>query len=412
MCSALLASLVCLFAFSGLSIKASAEDTAFLTKQEVRALYGDSIPFTYLSSETGNIESSTFTIQNVNSDFRTVGGWNVQGYPNFNNWEFVYYSSPWGLQVSQVNTEITVQLNPQYSIIDTSSFTSFIGLSSDTDVSASAYSASVWDCRSSVEGDIFGYSPAVSDMYTISGFTGSNRFAVDRFVICPVNFSSQSSGAFSSLSCKFRGCSVSRASGMNQRLYLIVGFPRVTQGFSASSGTVSQTSVSSSDSSGGGSGGGSGSPDLEETNSLIGGVISAIRGIASDIWGGIVGVFVPDESVIEDFKEDIDVLLQDTFAPLYVAGTLTDQVIQQIYTVGDGRLVLPAISVPAVGGNSAFTLISSQNVDLRPHEGQFRVLYETLSAVIDIVCTIAVLNMLRNKIDGILTGEVAVTHVD
>lgn len=323
------------------------------------------------------------------------------------NWEFLLYSSAWGIDVSLAQN-VTVELNPQYSITDTENFSSFIALSSDFDVSSSVYNASVWECRSSVFGSVLGYSPAVNGLYSISGFRGSG--SVDKYVVCPINFQNQSSGSFSSIQCRFQGCGVSTSAGMNQRLYLLVACPRVTVGFGTSSGTVSETSVSSSDSSGGVSGGGS--PDLEETNSLIGGVISAIRGIASDIWGGIVGVFVPDESVIDDFKEDIDVLLQDTFAPLYVAGSLTDQVIHQIYTVGDGRLVLPAISVPSVGGNPAFTLISAQNVDLRPHEGQFRVLYETLAAVIDIVCTISVLNMLRNRIDAILVGEVAVTHVN
>lgn len=235
-------------------LRASAADTSFLTKAEVRALYGDSIPFTYLSSETGNFEQSTFTIQNVNSDFRTSGGWNVSGLPNFNNWEFVYYSSPWGLNVSADNSEITVELNPQYSIIDTENFTAFVGLSSDTAVSSAAYNASVWNCRSSIAGDIYGYSPEVDSQYSVTGFTGSNRFAVDRFVICPINYASQSSGAFSSLSCKFRGCTVSRASGMNQRLYFIVGFPRVTVGASSSSGTVPTTTEAETTSSGSGGG--------------------------------------------------------------------------------------------------------------------------------------------------------------
>lgn len=393
--------------------------TKFLTAQETLALFGNSI--TAQVYDNGSYRNISFTYLGEHStNSAGISALVQQGENSFSSWPALEYRCSDTGSISLTPDAVTVYLNPEYSIFDTTSFASFVALSTNSDVSSAVYTDSAWDLRmsGSASNSSF-YSIAYNGKYNYSGAFNEFYYGDNNVVMIPCDIQQQSTFSISSVECRFRGCS-SRYDGYGNEMYLYIGCPRIDDDSTFSSGTVS-TGTSGS--------GGSGDVnvnvdiDMEETNGLLENIWEGITGLGADIWGGITHVFVPSQEDIEDFKESVEETIADTFAPVFTAASLTDDAFNAFQNaVADGDMELPALVVPSlVQETSSGTFLipgsgaqiwAAQQVKLRPESAKFAQLYEVLATVIDIVCTIAVLNMLRDRIDGILAGEAVVLHVD
>lgn len=143
---------------------------------------------------------------------------------------------------------------------------------------------------------------------------------------------------------------------------------------------------------------------LETIKNTVTGIASAVVDLASNIANAIKSalrdLFVPDEDDLTDFKADLDDLLEDTFGAAYTANTLLQDAVDGIsgVSMADSSIYFPGIYF------RNYTIVAAQNVPIKPDGMGY--LFDTLATVIDIVCTISVINMLRNRFEkGVLENE-------
>lgn len=136
--------------------------------------------------------------------------------------------------------------------------------------------------------------------------------------------------------------------------------------------------------------------DMEETNGLLSDIIDTIIDAVSSVVSGVGDLFMPDEDYIENWIDDMSDLVVDAFSDSVHDDTLKD-ILLDIGTYGASDSIrFPAVTV----GNT--TLIPSTSVSLVPFGRDIMVHVET---AINLVCTMWVLNMVMNRIRGIIVGE-------
>lgn len=137
----------------------------------------------------------------------------------------------------------------------------------------------------------------------------------------------------------------------------------------------------------------------------------------SSLLSGLQGLFVPSQTDIFNFKLNMETLLQSTFLGMSDAQTLRDQTFIRLANATAAQSVdLPLIDLRSAGVNFAMDARSLQasgltvqngkiKVPLRPREQEWHTFYEMAAYAIDIIVTIAFLNMLLNKFRALMVGE-------
>ena len=149
----------------------------------------------------------------------------------------------------------------------------------------------------------------------------------------------------------------------------------------------------------------------DESIGLISGIIEWVKSIYNSIvelpekiWSyisdGLKGLFIPSEESITQMKDKWDELLADRFGAVYQAGSiLTDFASGLSEQAEQDTIELPSVTHNFSGTEFSF---GGYQVDIVPDGFDF--LVDILKGVIDIVCTIAFLNTLRNKYEQLMGG--------
>ena len=368
------------------------------------ATFGQSFDFKYFNGT--DYTDATFTywntrtigsVYNSDSDDSDLEGCTVLGY----HYQFTNYN---------LNTNasyITIDLSPLYSIINTSQIHSCIALTSGNLLSLDTYQSPQWDWVFAGSGRHF----------ENSGESGSNTGYHAYMNIgnwkCPyvrADLSSQSiTSGYSSRACFYGNTSVNAS-----HMYLFIMIPYVDSGASGQTGTFTTVTTTSS-------GGGSTEinvnvdVDMSETN----GILNTISSILSSIVDGIQGLFVPDSSWMTSWYESVEDTLDDVFGASSAASAMVEQAFTTlIQGTAVNSIYFPAIEIPNLSGG-VVTLYAGGNVPLLPQNTNFTVasgflgsasLYDYMKYLIDIVSTMAVINMVRTKLHAILVGEVVATN--
>lgn len=169
--------------------------------------------------------------------------------------------------------------------------------------------------------------------------------------------------------------------------------------------TVSLDAVAESgDTSGSGSGSG-GSVDLGETNGLLGTIVGWLQGVFDAITGlpaKIAGIFLPDDTFLDDWRGTVSALWSDHFGAFIIAtDTITDIFSGLTDTTARTSIDFPVVTVPLAGTLWTF---GGWSVPLKPTG--FDALYTALALAIDLICTIAFVNMLHRKYEKLVSGGV------
>ena len=139
--------------------------------------------------------------------------------------------------------------------------------------------------------------------------------------------------------------------------------------------------------------------------------------IVSGVVDGVRGLFVPTQSDILNFRLGMNTLVSDTFAPFADAQTIRDTVASRIMGVSSvSTLDLPLMDLRSAGvdfylpastfTDNGFDVVDNKvKVPLKPRQDEWGFFYELLAWSIDVVCTIAFINMLLNKFHGLVVGK-------
>lgn len=137
--------------------------------------------------------------------------------------------------------------------------------------------------------------------------------------------------------------------------------------------------------------------------SAVNKVFTAISELPAKIWNlietGLKNLFVPSEEDIVSMQNDWDMLLRDRFGALYQAVDMITDYADAFVEQEKSTITFPSVTIPLAGANFVF---GGWEVKVIP-DG-FGFLVDALKMVISIVCTFAVVNMLRNRFERILTG--------
>lgn len=295
--------------------------------------------------------------------------------------------------VSTDRSYITVDVRPSYSIFDTSQLHTAIALSTGSVLPGGSYTSPSWDWYwggSSVhlENNVL--------QQGTNGYRATLYIANANCTYVPCDFSSQSATSGYSVRACFYG-----NTGINtNQYYLYIGVPYVDADASGMNGT--STSVSS------GSGGGSTeinvdvNVDMTETNGLLGDIADLLSGLVS----GIQGLFVPSEQWLDDWLDAMADALQDAFGDVPALHDQLETAIQNLINNSAVQtLHFDGVSPPGVG-----QVIAPRDVPLKP--AGFESLYSFVRIAVNLVATIAVINMLLNKFKAVLVGEVVISDGD
>lgn len=367
-----------------------------MTASETRQMVGDTISVTYFNGSDYVDTTARYVNSNSSSGYPEAL---VGGSPAIvNGQSFVYYRFD-ANDISDSMSYITCDLSFDYSFYDAEFFYTWIMFShgyGGTTVSSTYQSPSV-------DGYFAGNSFHVENSQVLNGFHDWLKVQIPDYNLqgeyVPLELSSQTATSGYVTRAVFCGGSSSYYGAH----YICIACPYVSSSAYGSQGIFTETSATSS-----GSGDINVNVDMSETNGLLGTLISAVQSLGSFILDGLQSLFVPSESAISAFKNRLDTLLHDTFGAVYDAQELTDSAVRQILTasaVDSVRFDGTTVDVSAIAGAGAVVQFPAMTVPLKPEASKLSLLYSTLAKILDIVCTIAVLNMLRTKFDAIIFGE-------
>ena len=369
-----------LIVFSAGSIDAFAAPTGghYLTINEARAIFGESISFTYYDGSDYVTSTASYdgddTIDSVTSSDTYTSVY--AGAP------CLIYRSASPITTNTSNSYITVSVSPRYSISNTDFIHTFIGAGTRDTVS-SIYQSPSWD-----------WSVGHFENSDTDGSGHKAYFTINSlndFTFVPVDYSSGSSFSAYCLDADFQG----NYSGYRYFYYFAIGIPYVSGDASAQSGTLPASS--------GGIGSGTGigdinvnvDVDMEETNGLLGDIIDVLDGLVDHV----AALFITDENYIEEWKISLMYVLNDSFAPYEDTKELLDDFAQDLFTYGATTSIqFPSFTVPGTN----FT-VSSRAVNLRPQG--FESTFAAIRTLINIIATCAVANMIMTKVKAVLVGE-------
>lgn len=140
--------------------------------------------------------------------------------------------------------------------------------------------------------------------------------------------------------------------------------------------------------------------DLDETNGILGDILSVLSDFVGDIIDGIKGLFVPDEDYLENWLSDLVDLFETKFFYSGIDIEPLKNALLDMATYGATTSIrFPGIDLTSCG--IPFT-IPPRSVVLQPFGSPINT-YIELS--INIAATLAVFNLFFTKIKAILVGE-------
>lgn len=140
---------------------------------------------------------------------------------------------------------------------------------------------------------------------------------------------------------------------------------------------------------------------IDESNSWLSGIADGITSLPDKIMEGIKGLFIPDADAMAAQQEKWSQLLVEHFGAVYDSVEILDE-IADAFSLQDVQeeIEFPSVAIPLAGEEFVF---GGWMVDVVPDGFEF--LIEVLKKVVDIVCTIAFVQAMRNKYDNVLGGR-------
>lgn len=369
--------------FSGVSIKAYADSVPaggrYLTVNETREFIGSSFEVTYFD---GSDYVTTTATYDSSTSFVSETSENPSGFFTGSTW------LRYRVTMNNINSSpayVTVHCEPSYSLFDTEYIYTCFALSKVTNqgISSSAYQSPNSDWYIAGSNINFANRSESASGSGVYAFLNLGSGAQCSYI--PIVHRQQSTFSAYSIDAEFSGGFPSLAS-------FYVMCPYVSDNASGASGTFASSSGAVTT----GSGSGSVNVDLSETNGILDSIAAGISGIGDTL----VHVFVPTETQIIDFKNDLDTLLDDTFSGIPETQNILDDVRD---TIADSspvsEITFPAVSVPG----THFT-IASRTVNLVPIPS----LLDFIKLGFDILATCLFINLIRSKFDEIIHGKVVV----
>lgn len=140
---------------------------------------------------------------------------------------------------------------------------------------------------------------------------------------------------------------------------------------------------------------------IDESNSFLSDIVDGITSLPERIMDGIKGLFVPDAEAMAVQQEKWDQLLADRFGLVYESIALIDDIAETFTSQNaQGQIEFPSVSVPLGDVTWEF---GGWMVDVVP-DG-FEILIEALKKIIDILCTVAFVNAMKNRFERVLEAR-------
>ena len=123
--------------------------------------------------------------------------------------------------------------------------------------------------------------------------------------------------------------------------------------------------------------------------------------IGNSVSSALRDLFVPTKSQLLSFRLNMENELSSSFPAFYSANTAINNqfgVFHNVSAVSSVRF--PGVSLDLPTGQSEQTAtfnIAAQDVDLKPASDRLGGLYDALAVIVDIICTLAVFNMFKNR---------------
>lgn len=395
-------------------------DGTLMTYSEAVSCFGDSIPIRYLD-RSGVYHDETANLVTNNVPF-TIGQTNYIDDTSYlvATRQVVLYSfqTEYSTPVNQTPQQVTVKLQPEYSIFDTSFIYTAIGIQISLDTNLSAYNSPVWNwvfAGQNVQFDAVNTaSNDVLPNYYLKNangyFLGSNGGNF-KFNFVPAYMTSQALTSGYSTEATFDNV-WGDSSGGRQTIYIAIGVPYVSAGASGATGTPASTSDTTSQNINVNV-----DIDMSETNGILGTISSSISNLASSIISGITGIFIPSQEDFQRFRSTIDTKLEENFGVAYTAHTIIHDTIAGVDTTQiEETIDIPQINIPVVVNSSGEVLqtmpFGGWTVSLKPESTKLSFLYSSLRLIGNIIVTLAVINTLRNKFEYFINGGVTVVMKD
>lgn len=364
----------------------------FLTPQETLSAYGQTITGRYYNgSEYVDINFLYDTVSSIGTVFA-----DSEYKPDIvstGNQGLLYYAT--ATNVSTNPQFIQFDLHPQFSLLNTSQIHACIALSGGGGVSNSVYSPPRWEWNINGLSTVFqsrGGAGVNYPQYWPSFYLSGSSSGGLSYVSADYTSNSPISGY--SIRASFYGNAQSSQQGYVYTLF--VGCPYVSSDASGQSGTlapVTGTTVSTSSSV---------DIDLTETNSLLGSIRQGIENLANSILNGLKNLFIPSETFMTDWKDDMSDELEDHLGGIYEATDILHDWAAQFRNVqASSEIYVPAVTVPLAGVSWT---VGDWHVPLKP-SGMPALVYEAFALIVDFLALAAFLNMCHKKLEVVLVPE-------
>lgn len=371
--------------------------THLLTPEETLLVFGDSLDGVYWNGQAfENCSFEYVTTLDYSKTYDTSGFYDSSGYFGNHDFSYLIYRCPI-IPSNDGGGGFTIKLAPQY--FDFSSvnfFSCSVGLSVGPSKSLGLVSTfATWDVSIDSVSNTFRALSFQYD-YPLSGALGiTTPINIDvnqNIYYTPIVFSNSSSDSFSLSSGNttfYWAYSVTNIEGGGGGVYFYVTTPRVSE-------DIQWDHIDS--------GGDDDDGILQGIKNLIESIIETLQSMGSNIANfiiqGLQNIFIPDQEDLEDFRDDLDGLLSDTFGTAYESNQLIHTAIADIQGVSsaDSSIYFPGVYF------REYTIIAPQNVPIKP-EG-FDTLFNMLARVIDIIATFGVINAFKHRFErGIMEND-------
>lgn len=384
-----------------------------MTYSEAVTCFGDTIPIRYLD-RSGVYHDETATLVTNNSPF-SIGQTSYIDDSSYlvNTRQVVLYSfqTEYSTPANTTPQQVTVRLQPEYSIFDTTFIYTAIGISIFSDTNLQAYNSPVWSwvfAGQTVQFD--GVNTASNNVLPNFYLKNTNGYFLAtaggniKFNFVPAYMVSQAITSGYSTEATFDNV-WGDSTGGRQTIYIAIGVPYVSVGASGATGTPTTTAATTTQNINVNV-----DVDLNETNGLLGSIISAITGSVSVLVNGIRDLFIPTHEQLESFLSDLEDILYEKIAPLADAVTQLDRVFSAISYQGEET----SIRITPVSfniGEDVCTIdlnVNENGVPLiprMPNDSTTNGLLWACKHVINIVCTLAFINMCKHKVNLIINPD-------
>ena len=134
--------------------------------------------------------------------------------------------------------------------------------------------------------------------------------------------------------------------------------------------------------------------------SLFDKVVNAVKQLATDILNGIKDLFVPSSEDLTEYAEKWDTLMNDRFGALYECA----DIVHSLFDSLSGVSTTMSIAMPKVTVNLAGVPWTFGGFAVGTIPSGFSVLVQTLKTGFDIISTLAFINAMKKRLDGVISN--------